>query len=44
GPLYAMSSVLEVPQTQSTPEPSSLLGFITLGGFMLGAAVRRARQ
>ncbi|MFM7478058.1 MAG: PEP-CTERM sorting domain-containing protein, partial [Microcystis aeruginosa] len=40
--LYAMSSVL----TKSggggvtVPEPSSLLGLITLGGLMLGSAVR----
>ena len=26
------------------PEPSSLLGFITLGGLMLGGAVRKARK
>ena len=43
-PLYGMSSVLSVPQAQSTPEPGSLLGFITLGGLMLGSAVRRARK
>lgn len=44
--LYGMSSVLTVAQeeVQSTPEPSSLLGFITLGGLMLGTAVRRAKK
>lgn len=43
--LYGISGILEVPEpVVSTPEPSSLLGYITLGGFMLGAAVRRARQ
>jgi hypothetical protein len=26
------------------PEPSSLLGYITLGGLMLGGAVRKARK
>ncbi|MGK7945107.1 MAG: PEP-CTERM sorting domain-containing protein [Microcystaceae cyanobacterium] len=36
---YGISSVLV-----KTPEPSSLLGFITLGGLMLGTAVRRARK
>ena len=41
--LYGMSSVLTVPGTTpavSVPEPSSLLGLITLGGLMLGGAVR----
>ncbi len=28
----------------TTPEPSSILGFITLGGLMLGGAVRGARK
>ncbi|CCI30479.1 PEP-CTERM sorting domain-containing protein [Microcystis sp. T1-4] len=46
--LYAMSSVLTVPGNQpepvTVPEPSSLLGFITLGGLMLGGAVRKARK
>jgi hypothetical protein len=43
--LYGISSVLTVPTaTATTPEPSSLLGFITLGGLMLGGAVRRARK
>ncbi|REJ57611.1 MAG: PEP-CTERM sorting domain-containing protein [Microcystis aeruginosa DA14] len=46
--LYAMSGVLTVPQNQpqpvTVPEPSSLLGFITLGGLMLGGAVRKARK
>ncbi len=46
--LYAMSSVLTVPGNQPAPvpvpEPSSLLGFITLGSLMLGSAVRKARK
>ena len=46
--LYAMSSVLTVPGNQPAPVPvpesSSLLGFITLGGLMLGGAVRKARK
>jgi hypothetical protein len=46
--LYAMSSVLTVPGNQPAPvpvpEPASLLGFITLGGLMLGSAVRKARK
>jgi len=43
--LYGMSSVLTVPSAAvSVPEPSSLLGFITLGGLMLGGAVRKARK
>ena len=43
--LYGMSSVLTVPTPAvSVPEPSSLLGFITLGGLMLGGAVRKARK
>jgi len=41
--LYGISSVLTVPTpTATTPEPSSLLGFITLGGLMLGGTVRKA--
>jgi hypothetical protein len=45
-PLYGISSVLTVPggSPQQVPEPSSLLGFITLGGLMLGGAVRKARK
>jgi len=43
--LYGMSSVLTVPTPAVTvPEPSSLLGYITLGGLMLGGAVRKARK
>jgi hypothetical protein len=46
--LYAMSSVLTVPGNQPAPvpvpEPASLLGYITLGGLMLGSAVRKARK
>ncbi|NCR41254.1 MAG: PEP-CTERM sorting domain-containing protein [Microcystis aeruginosa W13-11] len=44
--LYGMSSVLTVPQAQpqSVPEPSSILGYITLGGLMLGGAIRRAKK
>ncbi|WP_375329194.1 PEP-CTERM sorting domain-containing protein [Microcystis sp. BLCC-F210] len=45
--LYAMSSVLTVPvqpEPVTVPEPSSLLGYITLGGLMLGGAVRKARK
>ena len=44
--LYGMSSVLTVPQEEpeSVPEPSSILGFITLGGLMLGEAVRRKKK
>ncbi|MFN6305456.1 MAG: PEP-CTERM sorting domain-containing protein [Microcystis sp.] len=47
--LYAMSSVLTVlgnqpPAPVTVPESSSLLGFITLGGLMLGGAVRKARK
>ena len=43
--LYGISSVLTVPTPAVTvPEPSSLLGFITLGGLMLGGAVRKARK
>ncbi|MFN7906669.1 MAG: PEP-CTERM sorting domain-containing protein [Microcystis sp.] len=37
--------MLTVPTpTATTPEPSSLLGFITLGGLMLGGTVRKARK
>jgi hypothetical protein len=45
-PLYGISSVLAVPSapTTTTPEPSSLLGFITLGGLMLGGAARKTRN
>ena len=48
-PLYAMSSVLTVPggnqpEPVTVPEPASLLGYITLGGLMLGGAVRKARK
>jgi hypothetical protein len=44
-PLYGISSVLTVPTPAvSVPEPSSLLGYITLGGLMLGGAVRKARK
>jgi hypothetical protein len=44
--LYGMSSVLTkpTPPVLKVPEPSSLLGFITLGGLMLGGAVRKARK
>jgi hypothetical protein len=43
--LYGISSVLAVPTaTATTPEPSSLLGFITLGGLLLGGAARKARK
>ncbi len=46
--MYAMSSVLTVPGNQpepvTVPEPTSLLGYITLGGLMLGSAVRKARK
>jgi len=46
---YGMSGVLTVPGNQppapvTVPEPSSLLGYITLGGLMLGGAVRKARK
>jgi len=43
--LYGISSVLTVPTSAvSVPEPSGLLGFITLGGLMLGGAVCKARK
>ena len=44
--LYGMSSVLTkpTPPVLKVPEPSSLLGFITLGGLMLGGAVRKGRK
>jgi hypothetical protein len=44
--LYGISSVLTVPTptTATTPEPSSLLSFITLGGLILGGAVRGVRK
>ena len=46
--MYAMSSVLTVPggnqPAVTVPEPASLLGYITLGGLMLGGAVRKARK
>ncbi|TRU33398.1 MAG: PEP-CTERM sorting domain-containing protein [Microcystis aeruginosa Ma_MB_F_20061100_S20] len=43
--LYGISSVLTVPTPAVTvPEPSSLLGLITLGGLMLGSAVGKARK
>ncbi|TRV09422.1 MAG: PEP-CTERM sorting domain-containing protein [Microcystis wesenbergii Mw_MB_S_20031200_S109] len=42
--MYGMSSVLTVPQAQPVPEPSSLLGYITLGSLMLGGAIRRAKK
>jgi hypothetical protein len=46
---YGISSLLVVPAsagapTTTTPEPSSLLGFITLGGLMLGGAARKVRK
>ncbi len=43
-PLYGISSVLTVPTATTTPEPSSLLGFITLGGLMLGGVARKTRK
>lgn len=43
-PMYGMSSVLTVPQAQPVPEPSGLIGYITLGGLMLGGAIRRAKK
>lgn len=37
--MYGMSDVLTVPQPQqSVPEPTSILGFITFGGYLLGSA------
>ncbi|OPF17271.1 hypothetical protein B1L04_14635 [Microcystis aeruginosa KW] len=43
---YGISTVLTVPTPAVTvPEPTpSLLGFITLGGLMLGGAVGKARK
>jgi hypothetical protein len=43
---YGISSVLVVPTAPptTTPEPSSLLGFITLGGLMLGGVARKTRK
>jgi hypothetical protein len=41
--MYGLSSILTVPTPPApvpVPEPSSLLGLITLGGLMLGGAVR----
>ena len=44
--VYGMSSILTVPQAQpqSVPEPSSVFGYIMLGGLMLGGAIRRAKK
>jgi hypothetical protein len=43
--LYGISSIVTVPTaTTATPEPSSLLSFITLGGLILGGAVRGVRK
>jgi hypothetical protein len=42
--MYGMSSVLTVPQAQPVPEPSGLIGYITLGSLMLGVAIRRAKK
>jgi hypothetical protein len=44
--LYGISDIVTVPTptTATTPEPSSLLSFITLGGLMLGGAVRGVRK
>ncbi|MEY3826672.1 MAG: hypothetical protein RLZZ148_1489, partial [Cyanobacteriota bacterium] len=43
--LYGISSIITVPTaTTATPEPSSLLSFITLGGLILGGAVRGVRK
>ncbi|TRV14927.1 MAG: PEP-CTERM sorting domain-containing protein [Microcystis wesenbergii Mw_MB_S_20031200_S109] len=44
--MYALSGVLTKPGGGgiTVPEPSSLLGFITLGGLMLGGAVSKARK
>ena len=43
--LYGISDPLTVPTpAAATPEPSSLFGFIALGGLMLGGAVRKAKK
>ena len=44
--LYGISDIVTVPTptTATTPEPSSLLSFITLGGLILGGAVRGVRK
>ena len=42
--LYGISSIVTVPTATATPEPSSLLSFITLGGLILGGAVRGVRK
>jgi fructose-1-phosphate kinase PfkB-like protein len=44
--MYALSGVLTKPGGGgiTVPEPTSVLGFITLGGLMLGGAVRKARK
>jgi len=44
GTLYGISSIVTVPTATATPEPSSLLSFITLGGLILGGAVRGVRK
>jgi len=41
---YGISSIVTVPTATATPEPSSLLSFITLGGLILGGAVRGVRK
>jgi hypothetical protein len=42
---YGISSIVTVPTAPTTtPEPSSLLSFITLGGLILGGAVRGVRK
>jgi hypothetical protein len=44
--MYALSGVLTKPGGGgiTVPEPTSVLGFITLGGLMLGGAVGKARK
>ena len=42
--LYGISAILTIPTPAATPEPSSLLGFIALGGLLLGSTVRKARK